>query len=163
MKIPISGRIKKELREFDRYAPTNCSASPIDESDLYHWEGTIVGPEGTPYEGGIFKLIIELPLEYPFRPPKVKFKTPIYHPNIDGFGTICVDILGSAWSPTLTISKGNHYCLFQLLVLLSISSLLAEPNPLSALQKDIAEQYINNHKEYYKTAKDWTQEFARQL
>ncbi len=90
---------------------------------MFKWQGTIVGPEGTPYEGGVFYLNIQFPIDYPFRPPKINFVTKVYHPNINLDGSICLDILKDQWSPALTISK----------VLLSISSLLTDPNPESPL------------------------------
>ena len=106
-------RIGKELKDFSIDPPCNCSAGPIND-DLYHWEGTIIGPQNSVYSGGIFFLDIIFPADYPFKPPKVKFTTKIYHCNINGNGSICLDILKDQWSPALTISK----------ILLSISSLL---------------------------------------
>lgn len=81
------------------------SVGPIDDN-FFHWEGAIMGPPGSPYEDGVFFLKIKLPTDYPFSPPKVRFTTPIYHPNINSDGEIFLDILVSQWSPVLTISKG---------------------------------------------------------
>ena len=113
--------------------PGNCECWSVDD-DLFHWEATILGPEKTVYEGGIFQLNILFPANYPFKPPKIKFNTTIYHPNINSSGGICLDILKDNWSPALTISK----------VLLSICSLLNDPNPDDPLVPDIAEQYVKN-------------------
>ena len=96
--------------------PANISAGPIKKDELYHWRATIIGPDGTPYAKGVFKLDIQFPADYPFKPPKIKFMTRVYHPNIDGSGNICLDILDAQWSPALTTSK----------VLLSICSLLTD-------------------------------------
>ena len=85
-------RIKKELEEFGRDPPTNCSAGPIQD-DFLHWEARLLGPSDSPYQGGIFKLNIVFPLDYPFNPPKISFITKIYHPNVNSNGIICLDIL----------------------------------------------------------------------
>ena len=107
-------RIQKELVDFNKDPPANCSAGPVNDSDLFHWQATIMGPSDSPYQGGVFFLNIHFPTDYPFKPPKCTFTTRIYHPNINSNGSICLDILKDQWSPALTISK----------VLLSISSLL---------------------------------------
>ena len=109
-----------------------------------------MGPTGSVYEGGVFKLNIIFPSDYPFKPPKVKFETLIYHPNINAAGGICLDILKDNWSPALTISK----------VLLSICSLLDDPNPDDPLVPDIAEQYKKARAAYDITARQWTQNYA---
>ena len=109
-----------------------------------------MGPEDSPYSGGVFFLNIVFPPDYPFKPPKVTFTTKIYHANINANGSICLDILKDQWSPALTISK----------VLLSISSLLTDPNPDDPLVPEIATLYKNNRSQYDSTARDWTQRFA---
>ena len=143
-------RIKTELKELIEDPPLNVSAGPIDDSNLYIWEATIIGPEDSPYSGGIFNLSIEFPTNYPFKPPKVKFNTPIYHPNINRAGSICLDILNVSWSPVLTISK----------LLLSICSLLTDPNPNDPLVIDIANLYKTNKEEYIKQARLHTLNYA---
>ena len=87
-----------------------CSAGPKGDN-LYEWVSTILGPPGSPYEGGIFFLDIHFSPEYPFKPPKVTFRTRIYHCNVNSQGVICLDILKDNWSPALTISKveANHH------------------------------------------------------
>ena len=121
-------RIQKELKDLEKDPPGNCSAGPVDEKDLYTWQATIMGPEDSPYAGGIFFLNIHFPTDYPFKPPKCQFTTRIYHPNINSNGSICLDILKDQWSPALTIQK----------VLLSISSLLTDANPNDPLVLEIA-------------------------
>lgn len=144
-------RIQKEYRDLVKDPPFNCSAGPIGD-DMYIWEGSIFGPKDTPYEGGCFKLKIYFPEDYPFKPPKINFKTQIYHPNIkSNNGGICLDILTRGhWSPALTISK----------VLLSICSLLDDPNPSDPLEIDIANQYIDDREMFNVNAKAWTERFA---
>ncbi|KAK1787045.1 hypothetical protein P4O66_017423 [Electrophorus voltai] len=123
-------RIQKELTDLQRDPPAQCSAGPVGE-DLFHWQATIMGPNDSPYQGGVFFLTIHFPTDYPFKPPKVAFTTKIYHPNINSNGSICLDILRSQWSPALTVSK----------VLLSICSLLCDPNPDDPLVPEIAHTY----------------------
>uniref|UniRef100_A0A8D2B3L2 E2 ubiquitin-conjugating enzyme n=1 Tax=Sciurus vulgaris TaxID=55149 RepID=A0A8D2B3L2_SCIVU len=99
-------RIQKELTDLQRDPPAQCSAGPVGD-DLFHWQATIMGPNDSPYQGGVFFLTIHFPTDYPFKPPKVAFTTKIYHPNINSNGSICLDILRSQWSPALTVSKGR--------------------------------------------------------
>ena len=124
-------RIQKELIDLGRDPPANCSAGPTNEADQFHWQATIMGPEDSPYHQGVFFLDIQFPADYPFKPPKVSFTTKVYHMNVNNNGTICLDILKDQWSPALTIPK----------ILLSISSLLTDPNPADPLLPEIAAQY----------------------
>uniref|UniRef100_A0A8C5WCS4 E2 ubiquitin-conjugating enzyme n=1 Tax=Leptobrachium leishanense TaxID=445787 RepID=A0A8C5WCS4_9ANUR len=102
-------RIHKELNDLARDPPAQCSAGPVGD-DMFHWQATIMGPNDSPYQGGVFFLTIHFPTDYPFKPPKVAFTTRIYHPNINSNGSICLDILRSQWSPALTISKESKTC-----------------------------------------------------
>ncbi|XP_050997036.1 ubiquitin-conjugating enzyme E2 D2-like [Acomys russatus] len=142
-------RIKKELLAMSRDPLEHCSAGPVAD-DMFHWQATITGPDNSPYQGGVFSLSIHFPPSYPFKPPSVSFTTRIYHPNIGHDGTICLDILKSAWSPALTISK----------ILLSICSLLCDPNPNDPLVVEIAKVYHSDKKKYEKVARDWTRRYA---
>ena len=142
-------RLQKELNDIVKDPPANCSAGPVGE-DLFHWKATIMGPSETPYQGGVFYLDIYFPTDYPFKPMKINFTTKIYHPNIDSSGNICLDILKNNWSPALTISK----------VLLSICSLLDEPNPDDPLVVDIAKLYKNNRNKFIANATEWTLTYA---
>ena len=99
-----ASRISKALKQLIADPPLNCSAGPVGD-DIFHWEAILLGPSGTPYEGGSFHLDILFSQDYPFKPPKCKFTTRIYHPNINSSGGICLDILKDQWSPALTISK----------------------------------------------------------
>ena len=137
-------RIKKELEDIGQDPPANCSAGPIDESDLYHWQATIAGPDESPYQGGLFFQNIHFPLDYPFKPPKVSFMTRVYHPNINTHGSICLDILKDQWSPALTITK----------VLLSVSSQLTDPEPNDPQVPEIAHLYKTDKTKYETTAKE---------
>ncbi|XP_073230272.1 ubiquitin-conjugating enzyme E2 E1-like [Porites lutea] len=142
-------RIQRELAEISLDPPPNCSAGPKGDN-LYEWCSTILGPEKSVYEGGVFYLDISFPMDYPFKPPKVSFRTRIYHCNINSQGVICLDILKDSWSPALTISK----------VLLSVCSLLTDCNPGDPLVGSIATQYVNDREEHDKTAQEWTKRYA---
>jgi ubiquitin-conjugating enzyme E2 D/E len=144
-------RINKEYTEFTKDPPSNCSAGPENEDDIFHWKATMTGPEDSPYEGGVFFLDINFPQEYPFKAPTVHFLTRIYHPNINSNGGICLDILKDQWSPALTISK----------VLLSICSLLTDPNPNDPLVPEIARLYKSNIEKFDNNAREWTKKYAK--
>lgn len=145
-----TARIAKELKDILKEPPSNCSAGP-EGNDLTKWTGTIIGPEGTPFEGGVFMLSIQFPTDYPFKPPKVNFMTRIYHPNVNANGVICLDILKHEWSPALTIKS----------VLLSISSLMTDANPDDPLAGDVARVYKSNKAEYERIAREWTERYAK--
>ncbi|KAF0768488.1 ubiquitin-conjugating enzyme E2-24 kDa [Aphis craccivora] len=142
-------RIQKELAEITLDPPPNCSAGPKGDN-VFEWVSTILGPPGSVYEGGVFFLDIHFTPEYPFKPPKVTFRTRIYHCNINSQGVICLDILKDNWSPALTISK----------VLLSICSLLTDCNPADPLVGSIATQYLQNREEHDRIARLWTKRYA---
>jgi ubiquitin-conjugating enzyme E2 D/E len=127
-----------------------CTAGPIHESDIFKWNGTIQGPPDSPYEGGIFRLTISFKTDYPFSAPVVKFTHKVFHPNINSNGDICLDILKNNWSPALNVSK----------ILLSISSLLTDPNENDPLASEPANLYKKNRTKYNKTVREWTKNHA---
>jgi len=118
--------------------------------NIYKWKINIVGPEKTPYEKGLFQLDIDVPNEYPFKPPKVKFATKIYHPNVKSDGGVCHEMLNDGWSPQLKISE----------VLLMVNQILKEPNPENPLEPEIANQYKADRNTFNKTAKEWAKKYA---
>ncbi|CAF1436526.1 unnamed protein product [Adineta steineri] len=137
--------------EMERNPPPLCHAEPEDPvKNMTHWTGWVEGPPGTPYVGGKFRLIIDFPLDFPFRAPEIKFITPIYHPNIGTDGQICLDILHSQWSPVFTIRS----------LLISLCSLLSDPNPEHGLNQDALRVFRTNQKEFYQTAENWTKKYA---
>ena len=143
-------RIIKEYMDLQKDPPEGCSAGPLNEDDMYHWQGYIAGPEDSPYAGGVFFLNIEFPSNYPRSPPKVQFTTKIYHWNINEYGYIGIDILMDQWCPALTISK----------VLLSIQSFLPDPNPELPMRSEIAELYKTDLDAYNQKAREWTSMYA---
>mmetsp|Transcript_9636 Transcript_9636/g.23689 ORF Transcript_9636/g.23689 Transcript_9636/m.23689 type:complete len:149 (+) Transcript_9636:147-593(+) len=142
-------RITKELQDLGKDPPESCSAGPSGD-DMFNWQATIMGPPDSPYQGGVFFLNIAFPTDYPFKPPKVNFVTKIYHCNVHSNGSICLDILKDQWSPALTISK----------VLLSISSLLTEPNPNDPFVPEIAQLLLRDKQKHDSMAREWTQKYA---
>ena len=122
----------------------------LDDDNGFRWKAIIFGPSDSPYEDGLFKLQIDFPENYPFKPPKIQFLTKIYHPNINSSGNICLDILSNNWSPALSILK----------TLLSICSLLTDPNPDDPLDAEAGKMYKTNREKFNEIAKDYTHKYA---
>ena len=150
-----STRMKKELQRLRTDPPHGVSCWPKD-GRIDMLEAKLIGAEGTPYEGGIFKLEIKIPNRYPFEPPQVQFQTKIYHPNIDSAGRICLDVLKSAptgsWKPSNNIHS----------ILTSIQLLLSEPNPDDGLMADIALEFKKNKPLFVINAKKWVEQYAKE-
>jgi len=150
-----NARIKKEMSMLIQSPPPGAQIWQVDDK-VDSLEANIVGPPDTPYSGGIFKLEILIPDRYPFEPPKMRFVTKIYHPNVDDGGRICLDILKlpphGSWKPSINISS----CLTSLQVLMS------EPNPDDPLMPDIADQLRYHKDKFSSTATEWTQKYAFQ-
>ncbi|KAJ3142647.1 Ubiquitin-conjugating enzyme 13 [Physocladia obscura] len=129
--MALPKRIIKETERLLAEPAPGISAIP-HEDNLRYFDVIISGPDQSPFEGGSFKLELFLPEEYPMAPPKVRFLTKIYHPNIDKLGRICLDILKDKWSPALQIRT----------VLLSIQALLSAPNPGMSTIPDSSIRYL---------------------
>uniref|UniRef100_A0A8C8F1P2 E2 ubiquitin-conjugating enzyme n=1 Tax=Oncorhynchus tshawytscha TaxID=74940 RepID=A0A8C8F1P2_ONCTS len=152
LKIPGVCDTHRSLRRRfgGEHGETEVTCAGPKGDNIYEWRSTILGPPGSVYEGGVFFLDITFSSDYPFKPPKVTFRTRIYHCNINSQGVICLDILKDNWSPALTISK----------VLLSICSLLTDCNPADPLVGSIATQYLTNRAEHDRIARQWTKRYA---
>ncbi|EYB95859.1 hypothetical protein Y032_0155g3057 [Ancylostoma ceylanicum] len=85
--------LKKQLAELRRLPVEGFSAGLVNDDDIYKWEVLVIGPPDTLYEGGFFKAILDFPKDYPQKPPKMKFVSEIWHPNIDKDGHVCISIL----------------------------------------------------------------------
>jgi ubiquitin-conjugating enzyme E2 D len=141
-------RIKDEIKDFP---VENIVFAGPEEDNLHHWSATLLGVQGTPYFGGAFALKIVLPEDYPMKPPKINFTTPIFHPNVVlKSGLVCLNILGLDWSPALTISK----------VLLSILALMGDPNFDDPINRSAASMYRQNKKFFIKQAREYTKTYA---
>eukprot|EP00922_Rhytidocystis_sp_ex-Travisia-forbesii_P065344 GHVS01097102.1.p1 GENE.GHVS01097102.1~~GHVS01097102.1.p1 ORF type:complete len:151 (+),score=21.74 GHVS01097102.1:120-572(+) len=147
--MSIPKRIQKETQNLATDAPPGISATP-DPDNYRYFKILMAGPEGTPYEGGLYKLELFLPEGYPMEPPKVRFLTKIYHPNIDKLGRICLDILKDKWSPALQIRT----------VLLSIQALLSSPEPDDPLDASVADHFKNNKGDAENMARQWNSTYA---
>ncbi|QLG73908.1 hypothetical protein HG535_0F04200 [Zygotorulaspora mrakii] len=144
-------RIMKELLAVKDDPAANIKLEFVNESDIEHLKGSFQGPPGTPYEGGIFLVDIEVPMEYPFKPPKMKFDTKVYHPNISSVtGAICLDILKNAWSPVITLKSA----------LISLQALLQSPEPNDPQDAEVAQHYLRDRESFNKTAALWTKLYA---
>lgn len=125
-------RLQSELMGLMTSKQAGISAFP-EGGNFLAWAATIVGVEGTPYAGQAYKLSLRFPSGYPFAPPVVRFETPCFHPNVDQHGNICLDILKDKWSAVYNVST----------ILLSIQSLLGEPNNDSPLNPTAAGLWPN--------------------
>ncbi|KAK9140781.1 hypothetical protein Scep_010462 [Stephania cephalantha] len=142
-------RLNKELVDITRDPPSHCSGGPVGK-DILNWKGAVMGPSDSPFEGGVFFVSIQFPAKYPYIPPIVKFETRVYHPNIDFFGNINVDILKPhKWPASLNTPN----------LLLSICSFLTDPNPEDPFNP-IANLYRKDRKKYDEIAKEWTRKYA---
>ncbi|XP_078404842.1 ubiquitin-conjugating enzyme E2 G1a [Cetorhinus maximus] len=136
--------LRRQLAELNKNPVDGFSAGLIDDNDLYRWEVLIIGPPDTLYEGGVFKAHLTFPKDYPLRPPKMKFITEIWHPNVDKNGEVCISILHEPgedkygyekpeerWLPIHTVET----------ILISVISMLADPNGDSPANVDAAKEW----------------------
>ncbi|KAF2713698.1 ubiquitin-conjugating enzyme [Pleomassaria siparia CBS 279.74] len=133
----VAQRLQKELMDMMTHPTEGITAFPDDEN-MTKWTATIEGPDDTPYAKLTFKLSMEFASTYPYTAPTVMFKTPIYHPNVDFSGRICLDILKDKWSAIYNINA----------VLLSLQSLLGEPNNASPLNGEAADLWEKDFPEF---------------
>ncbi|XP_022184664.1 probable ubiquitin-conjugating enzyme E2 7 [Nilaparvata lugens] len=140
--------LRKQLTELKKCPVDGFSAGLIDDSDVYRWEVMVIGPPDTPYEGGFFKAHLIFPKEYPLRPPTMKFVSEMWHPNIDKAGNVCISILhepgddrwgyelaSERWLPVHTVET----------ILVSVISMLADPNSDSPANVDAAKQLRDDY------------------
>ncbi|TVY15663.1 Ubiquitin-conjugating enzyme E2 1 [Lachnellula arida] len=139
-------RIAKELQDIQNDTDSNIFCEPASGADLSHLRATFPGPPDTPYEGGTYIVDVKIPNEYPFRPPAMSFTTKLWHPNVSSqTGAICLDTIGSAWSPVLTIKSA----------LLSLQSLLSTPEPKDPQDAEVASMLMNNPDMFQRIAREW--------
>ncbi|RPB26700.1 ubiquitin-conjugating enzyme [Terfezia boudieri ATCC MYA-4762] len=149
-------RLLKEYRQLVDEAPDGITAGPIDEDNLFEWECLIQGPDDTPFEGGVFPATLSFPKDYPLSPPKMRFTCEMFHPNIYKDGTVCISILhppgddpnqyesaSERWSPIQSVEK----------ILISVMSMLAEPNDESGANVDASKVWREDRGGYEREVK----------
>ena len=130
-------RLIQDFRKLQNDPPSGITAAP-ETDNIMQWNAVIFGPDGTPWEDGVFKLTLKFTPDYPQKPPEVRFVTPTFHPNVYKSGAICLDILQDKWSSAYDISS----------LLISIQSLLTDPNPASPANAEAAGLFRENQPEY---------------
>ena len=157
-------RIKTELyqvKHSDALASIGACAGPIKKSDLYHWKACFIGPKNTGYDGGLFRLLIDFPKDYPKTGPSVNFKYPVFHPNVyckdfdvnnpQGKYHICIENLNN-WNENYNIVS----------VILAIQSLLSNPNPSGGYGSlDATKLLLENKKDEFKAkCNEWVRKYS---
>ena len=139
MQSAATKRLLRDLQKITENPPRGIEACP-EEDDIMKWEALIYGPEKTPWEDGIFKLELLFRSDYPNKPPSVRFMSTIFHPNVYKDGKLCQDILDTQWCAIYDVSS----------ILISIQSLLNDPNPNSPANAEAAKLYVEDRQEYYR-------------
>ena len=151
---PMRARLTRELSRLQNDPPPGIAAFAPNADDPSHLRAQITGPPGGPYAGGIFLVTIRFTSRYPFEPPRVRFVTPVHHPNVDSAGRICLDTLKSppagSWSPAVSLPS----------LLTTLRTLLSDPNPDDALVPEIADVYKSQPKRFEEEARRVTQREA---
>ncbi|KAI1414352.1 ubiquitin-conjugating enzyme/RWD-like protein [Hypoxylon sp. FL1857] len=150
-------RLLQEYKMLTNNPPDGITAGPVSEDDMLTWEALIQGPEGTPFEGGVFPAELKFPKDYPLAPPKMTFLGEIFHPNVYPSGLVCISILhppgddpnhyehaSERWSPIQSVEK----------ILISVMSMLAEPNDESPANVEAAKMWRDRRPEYEKKVRD---------
>jgi len=143
-------RLQKELQDLRTAGLKAFREIQVDDSNILLWQGLLV-PDNAPFNKGAFKIEIQFPAEYPFKPPKMVFKTKIYHPNVDEKGQICLPIVSvENWKPATKTDQ----------VIQALVNLVNEPEPDHPLRGDLAEEYTRDRKKFFKNAEEFTKKHA---
>ncbi|KAI1812669.1 ubiquitin-conjugating enzyme/RWD-like protein [Poronia punctata] len=150
-------RLLNEYKALSTNPPDGITAGPVNETDMFVWEALIQGPEGTPFEGGIFPAELKFPKDYPLAPPTMTFLGEIFHPNVYANGVVCISILhppgedpnqyehaSERWSPIQSVEK----------ILISVMSMLAEPNDESPANVEAAKMWREDRAQYEQRVRD---------
>lgn len=149
--------LRRQLAELNKSPTEGFSAGLVDDCDIYKWQVLIMGPADTPFEGGYFKTELQFSKDYPNKPPKMRFISDIWHPNIHPNGDVCISILHEPgedkwgyeraeerWLPIHTVET----------IIMSVISMLSEPNPESPANVDAAVQFRQDPKAFKKRVLD---------
>lgn len=148
--MAASRRLQKELQSINDTAIPSFCVIRVDESNILSWQVLIL-PEKAPYNKGAFRIEINFPAEYPFKPPKITFKTKIYHPNIDENGQICLPIIQAEnWKPATKTDQ----------VIQSLLALVNDPEPEHPLRSDLGQEFTRDPKKFFKNAEEFTKKFS---
>jgi len=165
MSTQASARLAKELKELIKNPVGGFKVEVISEDNLFEWNVWIEGPQGTDYEGGVFKLIMSFPEEYPIQPPTIRFHSDFWHPNVYPDGKVCISILHTpdpmnpeerpeeTWRPIQTVES----------VLVSVCSMLSDPNFSSPANVDASVELRKHPDQYKKKIKKITEKSRSEL
>jgi ubiquitin-protein ligase len=137
-------RLMRDLRDLTQNPVAGINAAPISADNIFQWNAILDGPEDSLFEDASFVLTLKFPQDYPNHPPDVKFVTKVFHPNIYMDGSICLDILQHRWSVSLDVTT----------LLISIRSLLTDPNPASPANSEAAMLYQNHRRDYERRVRE---------
>ncbi|EGD73335.1 ubiquitin-conjugating enzyme E2 T [Salpingoeca rosetta] len=147
-------RLMREIQLLKKSPPPGVQCWVHDDSNVTVLHADVAGPPDSPYEKGVFRVELDCSGRYPFEPPKARFITPIYHPNIDTAGRICLDLLKmppkGSWKPSINIST----------LLTSLQLLMGEPNPEDGLLPDVSSEFKYRRGEFLRKARAFTQKHA---
>ncbi|KAL7753507.1 SUMO conjugating enzyme Hus5 [Sorochytrium milnesiophthora] len=145
-------RLQEERKQWRKGFFCKPSKAADGTLNMMLWEAGIPGKKETPWEGGLYKVVLAFPDDYPSKPPKVKFTPPLFHPNVYPSGTVCLSILNEdeGWKPSITVKQ----------ILLGVQELLNEPNPNSPAQQEAYALLKRDKALYERKVREQAKQFA---
>ncbi|KAG6489303.1 hypothetical protein ZIOFF_050572 [Zingiber officinale] len=175
MSTPARKRLMRDFKRLQQDPPAGISGAPHD-NNIMLWNAVIFGPDDTPWDGGTFKLTLQVSEDYPNKPPTVRFVSRMFHPNIYADGSICLDILQNQWSPIYDVAAILTSIQLKSLMILCFGmiskelmtglklitsmpqdskvSLLCDPNPNSPANSEAARMFSENKREYNRKVRE---------
>jgi len=148
--VAMARRLQKELADIKASGLKSFRDIEVDDRNILIWSG-LVCPDNPPYSKGAFRIEITFPAEYPFKPPKICFKTKIYHPNIDEKGQVCLPIISAEnWKPATKTDQ----------VIQALVALVNDPEPEHPLRAELAEEFLKDRKKFLKNAEEFTRKHS---